>query len=95
MKKELENGKLCARGTVLFSGHSLCSVTEVADTSNGSNNEHALTCVEISEQVGGDSETCSNYPIISSHLSACTAPSKVLGNDSQWPSMPCVERKFK
>uniref|UniRef100_A0AAV1VL14 Protein kinase domain-containing protein n=1 Tax=Peronospora matthiolae TaxID=2874970 RepID=A0AAV1VL14_9STRA len=51
MKKELENGKLCARGTVLFSGRSLCSVTEVADTSNGSNSEHALTCVEISEQL--------------------------------------------
>ncbi|EEY66101.1 3-phosphoinositide-dependent protein kinase, putative [Phytophthora infestans T30-4] len=38
MKKELENGKLCARGTVVFSGHSL-SPTVIGDSNNdGPNN---------------------------------------------------------
>ncbi|CAI5741342.1 unnamed protein product [Hyaloperonospora brassicae] len=50
MKQELENGKLCARGTVLLSGQSLYPGARVADRS-GSIDKQALVCAEISEKL--------------------------------------------
>ncbi|CAH0517868.1 unnamed protein product [Peronospora belbahrii] len=49
MKKELDNGKLCARGTVVMSGHSLYRTA--SGTQNESSKEHAPLCVEISEKL--------------------------------------------
>ncbi|CAI5736552.1 unnamed protein product [Peronospora destructor] len=49
MKNELENGKLCARGTVVFSGHALYWTAPGAQT--GSNNEQATSRVEVPEQL--------------------------------------------
>ncbi|CAI5721110.1 unnamed protein product [Peronospora farinosa] len=49
MKKELENGKLCARGTVVFSGHSL--YWTALGTQEKRNDEQAASCVGVPEQL--------------------------------------------
>ncbi|KAL3673256.1 hypothetical protein V7S43_000977 [Phytophthora oleae] len=46
MKKELENGKLCARGTVVISGHSLLPASGLAD-----NNKDAASDGDIPEEI--------------------------------------------
>ncbi|OWZ11227.1 AGC protein kinase [Phytophthora megakarya] len=49
MKKELENGKLCARGTVVISGHSLyptMQINDIIDTAAG-NNEDATSNLQV------------------------------------------------
>lgn len=56
MKKELENGKLCARATMVISGHSLYPTDQDA-LAKTSNNEHATSYVAVPEQVGGDFRT--------------------------------------
>ncbi|ETM43744.1 AGC protein kinase, variant 1 [Phytophthora nicotianae P10297] len=49
MKKELENGKLCARGTVVISGHSLRPTMLSTNTVN--NNDRATSNSDIPEQL--------------------------------------------
>ncbi|KAG6968903.1 hypothetical protein JG687_00003507 [Phytophthora cactorum] len=53
MKKELENGKLCARGTVVISGHSLYPTVIDANTADTaeSNNDRAALHDDIPEQL--------------------------------------------
>ncbi|KAK1948008.1 3-phosphoinositide-dependent protein kinase 1 [Phytophthora citrophthora] len=46
MKKELENGKLCARGTVVISGHSLLPATGLTD-----NKKHVASNGDIPEEI--------------------------------------------
>lgn len=60
MTKELENGKLCARGTVVISGHSLSPTTSSIGTT-ASNNEAATSCVEVPKQVRDCSYRDGNY----------------------------------
>ncbi|KAI9908516.1 hypothetical protein PsorP6_003924 [Peronosclerospora sorghi] len=48
IKKELDDGKLCARGTMVISGHSLCPQSQDAHVSN---KEHATAQVEVSQEV--------------------------------------------
>ena len=93
MKQELENGKLCARGTVLLSGQSLYPGARVADR-NGSIDKQALACAEISEQVRGDSQTHFGRPFTFLTSSAFIAASKVLGDDLRWSGMPCGKWKY-
>ncbi|KAE9333758.1 hypothetical protein PF008_g14299 [Phytophthora fragariae] len=50
MSKELENGKLCARGTVVISGHSLSPIASLIDTT-ASNNEAVSSCEEVPKQL--------------------------------------------
>ncbi|EGZ28490.1 hypothetical protein PHYSODRAFT_294043 [Phytophthora sojae] len=50
MSKELENGKLCARGTVVISGHSL-SPTVPSNGTAASNNEAGNSCVKVPKQL--------------------------------------------
>ncbi|KAG7381413.1 hypothetical protein PHYPSEUDO_006031 [Phytophthora pseudosyringae] len=49
MKKELENGKLCARGTVVISGHALYPTASTVDTAG--NNERTTSNADVPEQL--------------------------------------------
>lgn len=60
MSKELENGKLCARGTVVISGHSL-SPTVPSNGTAASNNEAGNSCVKVPKQVRARSCRFNNF----------------------------------